>query len=777
MKIFRSIRYALIPLIVFCSSSAQAFVIADIRVEGLQRISAGSVFGSIPYNVGDDIGIAEIRSIARSLFETENFDDVQIGRDGNVLVVVIKERPTIDSIEFEGNKAIKTEALLEGLEKSGLAEGQIFKKVTLEHIASDLESQYVSQGRYDAGIETTVVNLPRNRVAIKVDVFEGNVSGIRHINIVGNSVFDDEMLIDKLELKLPSLFSFYTKDDQYSREKLQGDIESLESYYLDRGYLNFRVDSTQVAIAPNMEDVYITFNVTEGDQFTVSAVDVAGELRDIPEESIRGLLITRPGQIFSREYMTASEERIEAVLGNAGYTFASAPGEPVVDEGGNTVTIRYFVDAGQRAYVRRVSFQGNTVTQDEVLRREMRQMEGGWASTAMIEASKIRLQRLGFFKEVNVETPSVPGTEDQIDVNFSVEEQPSGSISATVGFAEDTGLILGLQYQESNVFGTGNSINIGVNRSDYQEALNFSFFDPYFTVDGVSRGYSVFFRRSDFGDFNIASFSTDSYGVSMNFGYPISEISRISFSLGYENTNIKEGIIPAQEISEFVNKEGNKFDLLSVSASYSMSALNRGLLPTAGRSQSISFEMTIPGSELEFYRINYSGQIFFPLWGPTVLRLRSDLGYGDAFGGTDTFPFYKHFFAGGMGSVRGFESNTLGPRATPSPQDQFNDPDPIGGNALVELSAEILFPLPFIEDQSQMRSVLFFDAGNVFNTNCPDVSVYCLDLEDGELRYSAGLAVTWITGFAPISFALSFPINEKDGDESEAFQFELGKTF
>ena len=777
MKIYRSIRYALIPLIVFCSSSAQAFVIADIRVEGLQRISAGSVFGSIPYNVGDDIGIAEIRSIARSLFETENFDDVQIGRDGNVLVVVIKERPTIDSIEFEGNKAIKTEALLEGLEKSGLAEGQIFKKVTLEHIASDLESQYVSQGRYDAGIETTVVNLPRNRVAIKVDVFEGNVSGIRHINIVGNSVFDDEMLIDKLELKLPSLFSFYTKDDQYSREKLQGDIESLESYYLDRGYLNFRVDSTQVAIAPNMEDVYITFNVTEGEQFTVSAVDVAGELRDIPEESSRGLLITRPGQIFSREYMTASEERIEAVLGNAGYTFASATGEPVVDEGGNTVTIRYFVDAGQRAYVRRVSFQGNTVTQDEVLRREMRQMEGGWASTAMIEASKIRLQRLGFFKEVNVETPSVPGTEDQIDVNFSVEEQPSGSISATVGFAEDTGLILGLQYQESNVFGTGNSINIGVNRSDYQEALNFSFFDPYFTVDGVSRGYSVFFRRSDFGDFNIASFSTDSYGVSMNFGYPISEISRISFSLGYENTNIKEGIIPAQEISEFVNKEGNKFDLLSISASYSMSALNRGLLPTAGRSQSISFEMTIPGSELEFYRINYSGQIFFPLWGPTVLRLRSDLGYGDAFGGTDTFPFYKHFFAGGMGSVRGFESNTLGPRATPSPQDQFNDPDPIGGNALVELSAEILFPLPFIEDQSQMRSVLFFDAGNVFNTNCPDVSVYCLDLEDGELRYSAGLAVTWITGFAPISFALSFPINEKDGDESEAFQFELGKTF
>ena len=361
LRLFKS---ASIALLIFWGSTVNAFVISDIRVEGLQRISAGTVFGAIPYNVGDDIGVVEIRGIARSLFETENFDDVQIGRDGNVLVIVIKERPTIDSIEFEGNKAIKTEALLEGLEKSGLAEGQIFKKVTLEHITSDLESQYVSQGRYDAGLETTVVDLPRNRVAIKVDVFEGNVSGIRHINIVGNRIFDDETLIDKLELKLPGLFSFYTKDDQYSREKLKGDIETLESYYLDRGYLNFRVDSTQVAIAPNMEDVYITLNVTEGEQFRVSAVDVAGELRDIPEETIRTLLITRPGQVFSREYMTASEERIEAVLGNAGYAFASATGEPVIDEDGDTVTIRYFVDAGQRAYVRRINFQGNTVTQD-----------------------------------------------------------------------------------------------------------------------------------------------------------------------------------------------------------------------------------------------------------------------------------------------------------------------------------------------------------------------------------------------------------------------------
>ena len=760
----------------YCTSSF-GFVISDIRVEGLQRVSAGTVFGAVPYSVGDNVGAEEVRTIARSLFQTETFDDVQVGRDGNVLVIIVKERPTIDTIEFEGNKAIKTEALIEGLQGSGLSEGQIFKKVTLDQIASDLERQYVSQGRYDANIETNIENLPRNRVAIKVDVYEGNVSGISHINIVGNTVFDDETLIELLELKLPGWLSFYTKDDQYSREKLQSDIEVLESHYLDRGYLNFRVDSTQVSIAPNMEDVYITVNVIEGDQFKISAVEVAGELRDIPEENIRAMLLTREGQTFSRQYMTLSEERIESALGNAGYTFASATGEPAANDDGETVTVKYFIDAGKRAYVRRLNFQGNTVTQDHVLRREMRQMEGGWASTAMIEGSKIRLQRLGFFKDVSVETPSVPGTDDQIDVNYTVEEQPSGSISATVGYAQRMGLILGLGYQESNVFGTGNSINIGVNRSDYQQSLNVSFFDPYYTVDGVSRGYSAFFRKSDYEERNIASFSTDSYGLNVSFGYPISEISRIGLTVGIERTEIKEGVIPAQEISEFLDEEGNEFDLVSLTASYSMSALNRGLLPTAGRSQSMSFEMTVPGSELEYYRLNYTGQIFYPIFNPFVLRLRANLGYGEAYGDTENFPFYKHFFGGGMGSVRGYESNSLGPRSTPSPQDQYNDPDPIGGNVLVELSAEVLFPLPFIEDQSQLKSVLFFDAGNVFNTNCPDVSVYCLDLDKGELRYSAGIAVTWITGFAPISFALAFPVNDKEGDESESFQFELGKTF
>ena len=764
-------------LFLFWNNSASGFIISDIRLEGLQRVSAGTVFGAISYSIGDNVSSSELQGIARSIFKTESFDDVQIGRDGNVLVVVLKERPSIDSIEFEGNKAIKTEALLEGLQGSGLSEGQIFKKVTLDQIASDLERQYVSQGRYDASVEATVEELTRNRVAIKVDIYEGSVSGLKHINIIGNVAFPDEELLDLLELRIPKFFAFFSKDDQYSREKFQSDIEALESFYLDRGYLDFRIDSTQVSVAPNMEDVYITINLEEGEVYSVSGVEIAGELRDIPESSIRALILGAEDKVFSRRLMTSSEERIEAALGNAGYTFASAKGEPVQDEEDNSVTIKYFVDAGKRAYVRRVNFSGNTVTQDHVLRREMRQMENGWASTAMIEGSKIRLQRLGFFKEVNVETPAVLGMEDQIDVDFTVEEQPSGSISATVGYAENRGLILGLGYQESNVFGTGNSINIGVNRSDFQTSLSLSFFDPYFTVDGVSRGYSISYRKSDFEDFNVASFSTDSIGANVSFGYPISEISRINFNIGFENTQIEEGIIPAREISEFLDREGSEFNLITLQASYRMSALNRGLLPTGGRSQSISFDMTIPGSELEFYRINYNGQIFFPLFDPFVLRLRTDLGYGGTYGDTQTFPFYKHFFAGGMGSVRGFDGNSLGPRSTPSPQDRFNDPDPIGGNVLIEMSAEILFPLPFVDDQTQMRSVLFFDAGNVFNTNCPQVSVYCLDIDEGELRYSAGIAFTWITGFAPLSFSLSFPINEKEGDEKESFQFELGKSF
>lgn len=771
------IRALVSAALLVASVQAFAFKVSDIRVEGLQRVSAGTVFSAIPVNVGDDVDELELREVIRALFKTGSFDDVKVGRDGNVLVIEVKERPSIDSIEIKGNKAIKTDALKDGLKKSGLAEGEIFKKVTLEHIRSDLERQYVQQGRYGAKIKTDVEDLPRNRVKIKINVNEGKVSSIRHINIVGNTVFDDATLLDQIQLQLPSLFSWYTKDDKYSKEKLKADLDTLESYYLDRGYLNFAINSTEVSISSDKRDVYITINVTEGTRFSVSKVDVAGELHDIPAKAIRGLILVKPGQVFSRKLMTDSEDRIEKALGNAGYTFANATGQPEQDENGKTVSVKFFVDAGKRAYVRRINFHGNTLTQDRVLRREMRQMEGGWASTAFIEASKVRLERLGFFKNVNVETPEVPGTEDQIDVDYTVEEAPSGSISATIGYAQDTGLLLGANYQQNNVFGTGNSVNLGLNHSSYQTSYNFSFFDPYFTVDGVSRGYSVYYQKNNYDARNIASFSTDALGGSVSFGYPISEISRIGLSVGYEHTRIKKGVFPAQEISQFLQREGSSFDLVSLTGTYQMSALNRGLLPTGGKSQQVSLEMTVPGSQLQYYRLQYSGQIFFPLIKGLNLRLKTDLGYGGTYGRTRTFPFYKHFFAGGLGSVRGYDANTLGPKATPSPITSVQRLDPIGGNVLIDGSAEILFPLPFVEDQSQIKSALFLDAGNVFNTNCPSISIVCHSLKDGELRYTTGVSFTWITSIAPISFSIGVPLNKRPGDSTQVFQFELGGVF
>jgi outer membrane protein insertion porin family len=776
---FNRISSALLAALILAAPAALAanFRIADIRIEGLQRVSAGSVFNAVPVNVGDTVTDSGIRQIIREVFKTGSFIDVSVGRDGNVLVISLEERPSIDSINIEGNKAIETEALLEGLEGSGLAEGQIFKQVTLAQIGQDLERQYVSQGRYGANIETEVVDLPRNRVSLKINVNEGKVAGIKHINIIGNTVFSDDDLKDMLELQLPSLFSFYTKDDKYSREKLSGDLEKLESWYLDRGYINFNIDSTQVSISPNKEDIYITINLTEGNPFTVTGVEIAGELHEIPKQTIRAMLLTGEGQIYSRQLMTLSEERIERALGNSGYTFASATGQPVVDAEDDTVKVKFFVDAGSRAYVRRINFKGNTVTQDEVLRREMRQMEAAWASTAAIEGSKVRLERLGFFREVNVETPSVPGSEDQIDVEYTVEEQPSGSISATFGYAQGTGLILGLNYSESNVLGSGNQVSLGVSRSDFQTAYNFSFFDPYYTVDGVSRGYSIFFRESDFDEFNVARFSTNTYGASVNFGYPLSELSRINFSFGYENTDIKEGIIPAQEISHFLDTEGNLFDIYTLTTTYSMSALNRGLLPTGGKSQNLSLEVAIPGSDLSYYRLSYTGQIFFPLSRALTLRFRTDLGYGGVYGDTSTYPFYKNFFAGGLGSVRGYKRNELGPKTTPAVGDVFGENDPIGGNVLVEAGIELIFPLPFVEDQRSIKSAFFVDGGNVYNSDCQDFSTFCDDLDFGDIRYSTGVTVTWITGFAPMTFSLGYPLNDQDGDDTEIFQFELGRTF
>jgi outer membrane protein insertion porin family len=635
----------------------------------------------------------------------------------------------------------------------------------------------VAQGRYGALVKTEVKELPRNRVAVNIDIDEGDVAKIRHINIVGNSDFTEETLLDEFEQNSTGWLSWISSNDKYAREKLSGDIETLESWYLDRGYLQFAVVSTQVSISPNKESVYITININEGDIFKVSDIELSGELK-IPEAQIRAMVLLTEGSTFSQALMTTSKEFIARRLGNEGYTFAEIEGYPELNEEAKTAKITFVVKPGMRAYVRRIEFRGNTKTADNVLRREMRQMEGGSANNALIESSKVMLERLGFFKEVRVENVPVAGTNDLLDVIYTVEEQPSGSVGASVGYSQGYGLILGANLSENNFFGTGKQVGVGLNKSKYQTSINFSYTEPYFTVDGVSVGYSVFARETDYGEYNVSSFSTDTYGASVNWSYPVTDIQRIGFGFTYENLEISSGTYDSKEISEFVTENGTNFDVVSGNVNWVQSTLNRGVFATRGTMQRISADLALPGSGLEYYKITYKAQHLRGLYGPLTLKLRADFGYGESYGGTTTMPFFKNFYGGGFGSVRGFKKNTLGPQDTPpSGLAFYDDPDPIGGNVQVEMGAEVLFPLPFLKDQRSVQSSLFLDVGNIFNTKCGETQVNCFKPDVGELRYSVGLGATWLSGFGPITFSIAKPLNSNDFDETEVFQFSLGNQF
>ena len=780
---------AVLAALMITEVHAESFTISDIRVNGLQRVSAGSVFAALPLNVGETVDERRLVDASRALFRTGFFQDIRLGRDGNALVIDLVERPSISSIEIEGNKAIQTEDLLRGLQQSGLAEGEIFQPATLEGVRNELQRQYVAQGRYSAEIVAKVEPQPRNRVALKIEVNEGSVASIQHINVVGNSVFSDEEVTDLFELKASHWASFFKNDDKYAREKLSGDLERLRSYYLDRGYINMDIVSTQVSITPDKKNVYITVNIDEGEKFTVRDVRLSGDLK-VPEEQIRALLLVKPGQVFSRRVMTTTSELLTRRLGNEGYTFANVNGVPETHADDNSVTVTFVVDPGKRAYVNRINFRGNTKTEDEVLRREMRQMEGGWASTYLIDQSKTRLERLGFFKEVNVETPAVPGTDDQIDVNYTVEEQPSGSIMASIGFAQNSGLILGGSISQNNFLGTGNRVSLGLTRSEYQERYNFSFLDPYWTPDGVSLGYNAFYRSTDYDelDYSISSYSVNSLGVGLTFGYPISEYSRLSYGLSAQQDEIQTGYYTVDEIFDFINVEGDSYTNYKANIGWSQSALNRGILATRGYSQSLYVEATLPGSDLSFYKIDYRGQIFAPLGDKYALRFHSQLGYGDGYGDSDGLPFYEHYYAGGFNSVRGFEDSSLGPRSTPSTgnnpgtiADPDTDPLPFGGNVLIQGGVELLFPLPFVKDQRSLRTTLFLDAGNVFDTNCSAAQKGrndpSCDIDFSNMASSAGVSLTWITALGPLSFSLAKPIKEPEGSDTQVFQFSLGQTF
>ena len=788
-------------------SAFENFLVSDIRIVGLQRVSTGSIFNVIPISVGDNIDLRKSTEITRSLFNTEQFDDVQIAKDGNTLIISVLERPSIASIEISGNKALETEQLMSSLDGVGIKEGEVYKRSTLEKVKSELVRSYASNGRYGASVDIEELEQPRNTLEIKIIVDEGSGAKIKKINIIGNQEFTNEELLDRFELTEGSFFSFLNNNNSYSREKLEGDIESLESFYKNRGYLKFSIESSQVSLSKDLNDIYISFNVFEGEKYTISDVDVIG---DIPFEISAYTSLTVPmiGTTYSQSQITSIEEFFLKILGNQGYAFAEITPNTEIEESSNKVKIIFNINPGKRTYTRKILFSGNNTTQDYVLRREMRQFEGAWTSDQQIENSKVRLERLGYFKEVKVETIPVPSTEDQIDILYTVEEENTGSIGGNVGYS-DFGLMLGFNLQEQNFLGTGNTVGIGISKNIYSESYNFSFQDPYATKDGVSRGYNIYYRKTDYGEFNVANYLSNSQGFGTQFGYPISDTQRLNLGLTYDKTDIDIGTQPAREIWDFVDSEGSIFETLSAQFSWQRVTLNRGLFPTNGSSTVLSLSSTLPVGDIDYSRFNLIHKYYEPLSNNFVFGFNIDLGYTKAFGDTEETPFFRNFYAGGPRSLRGFESNTLGPRSTQPPCYQFNyseglcpnllDTDgddildapyynpyananysnraSIGGNIKVEGSLQLIFRLPFIEDQRSLRSAFFFDFGNVFSDNCKDYQVNCYNPSIEDLRYSYGVGVTWITGFGPMSFAIASPQNAGQFERTKEFQFTVGNVF
>lgn len=799
--------YFLSFLFIFNLNAFDEFLVSDIRIIGLQRVSTGSIFNVIPISVGDKIDSRKSIDITKSLFSTEQFDDIQIAKDGNTLIISVVERPSISAIDISGNKALKTEQLIESLDGVGIKEGEVYKRSTLEKVKSELVRSYASNGRYGAGVEIDEIKKPRNRIDINITVDEGKSAKIKQINIIGNEVFDTEELLKGFELSEGSFFSFLNNDNAYSREKLKGDIETLESFYKDRGYLKFSIESSQISLSRDMKSIFINFNIFEGEKYSISDVEIVGDV-PIEEEVYIPITDSIKGLTYSQAQITSIEEFFTNVLGNRGYAFAEVSGDSEIDEDSNQVKIIFSVIPGKRTYTRKILFTGNNVTQDHVLRREMRQFEGAWSSNNSIEAGKVRLERLGYFKEVEVETIPVPNTDDQIDVMYSVEEETTGSVGGNIGYS-DFGLMLGFNLQEQNFLGSGNTVGIGISKNIYSENYNLSYLNPYATKDGVSQGYNLYYRKTDYGEFNVANYLSDSMGFGVQYGYPISDIQRVNFGLTYDKTEIDIGTLPAREIWDFINTEGSIFETLNAQISWQRVTLNRGMFPTDGASTILSLSSTVPGGDIDYSRINFRQKYYQPLPRDLVFGFNIELGYLAPFGDTTETPFFQNFYAGGPRSLRGFESNTLGPRSTEAPCYEFNysegtcpnliDSDgdgeldrpyynpyanseynkrvSIGGNIKVEGSLQLIFRLPFIEDQRSMRSAFFFDFGNVFSDNCKDYQINCYKPSIDDLRYSYGVGITWITGFGPMSFAISKPTNAGQYEETKEFQFTVGNVF
>ena len=738
----------------------EPFTVKAIHVEGLQRIEVGTVFNYLPIKIGDTVDEQRAAEAVRALFRTGFFSDVTLQRQDGTLIVKVAERPSIAKVDISGNKDIKTEDLKDSLKRIGLAAGRVFDRSLLEQVKRELERQYFARGKYGVKITSEVKLQPRNQVDIALKIDEGQVAKIRRVSIVGNHAFSEATLLKQFQLGPPGLFSVFSENDQYSKQKLAADLETLRSYYLDRGYIDFSIDSTQVAITPDKKDVYITVNLTEGEQFTVSDVKLAGELK-VPEAELRALISVEPGDIFSRKQVTESDKRISERLGRDGYAFANINPVPDLDRAKRTVKLTFFIDPGKRVYVRRISFKGNMRTREEVLRREVRQMESAWISTDQVNLSRERLQRLGYFDDVSVETPPVPGTDDLVDVDFGVKERSSfGSLTAGVGFSQAQGVLLNASVNQDNFLGTGKRVSASVNNSKVNTIYSFSYTNPYYTTSGVSRGFRLFYQTTDAGAANVGYYTSDALGGSINYGIPFSEFNTINLSLGYQHTEIKTNSTTPASYLIFINGNGSDFNAYTAGLGWTHDTRNKAYFPDKGVLQSLSMEVAVPGSDVDYYKLTSQSSWYHGLGRTFTLSMNGQLAYGGAYGSTHGYPFFENYYAGGIHSVRGYRANTLGPK---------ENGVPLGGALSVTGSAEVLFTPPFMEENSSFRMGVFFDAGQVYQN--------LQSFDAGELRYASGVSAVWLSPIGPLTFSLAQALNAGPLDEKEIFQFSLGAVF